>query len=276
MIIKVNKEKLSEILKHFYKITGLKVTIFSTEQVPIAEYPKTHCSFCSYINSKYNGKKICEKSNWSAIEKCKKNKKPYIYKCPFKLVEIAIPLIKEGAIIGYAIAGQITNHYDKNDIKNALLNYDKLLEHNKALTLTSSVNYHENEKLKSEIKILEICSTYLLSSDMIEIKDDMHHRILAYINEHAYTDFKIEDLCKALNTSRTLLYKIFKETEGIGISEYIKDLKIKKAISLLQGKQYSIKEIAYMCGFSDSNHFINLFKKHTGKTPKQFQIQSRY
>ena len=276
MIIRVQEEKIVEILKHFHKLTGLKVTIFSNDLNVIAEYPKNHCSFCSYINNKRNGKKICEKSNSIAIEKCKKNKKVCVYKCPFHLVEVAIPLIKDNTIIGYAIAGQITTKPDKNEIINELYKHDQLIEHSKVNNLVSTIKFHDNEKLKSEIKILEICSTYLLSNDVIEIKDDLHHKILEYIEKHAYTDFTIEGLCKSLNMSRTLAYKVFKETEKIGISEYVKNLKIKKAIKLLQGMQYSIKEIAYLCGFNNSNQFISTFKSYTNKTPKQYQIESRY
>ena len=59
--------ELTAILKHFNKITGLKLTVFDTMKNVIAEYPKNHCSFCEYINSLPIGKIKCEACNWNAF-----------------------------------------------------------------------------------------------------------------------------------------------------------------------------------------------------------------
>jgi AraC-like DNA-binding protein len=273
MKIVVNEEKVNEILKNFYKITGLKITIFSVNFEVLAEYPKYHCSFCSYINSKKNGKKMCEHSNWHALNECKNKKQTFIYKCPFKLIEAAMPLFKNNEIIGYVMAGQIRNTNDKDEILKELENHDKTLTTEKKKDLIDKINYHTPEHLKSALKILEICSMYLVSSGLFEVKDNLHYKMLEYINENALKNFNIENLCNCLNISRTLAYDTFKNSEGIGIIEYVKNVQIKKAIELLKSRQYSIKEIAYEVGFSNSNHFINAFKKQIGITPKQYQIK---
>ena len=59
----------------------------------------------------------------------------------------------------------------------------------------------------------------------------------------------------------------------MGICEYVRERKIEKACELLKSQKYSIKEIAYITGFNDSNHFIKTFKKIYNITPKKFQTE---
>ena len=99
----------------------------------------------------------------------------------------------------------------------------------------------------------------------------MFEGIIEYINNTDLRDLKIKNICESLNVSRTFIYTTFAKYNEIGIAEYIRDLKIKKAILLLTQNKHSIKEIAYITGFTDSNHFIKVFKSYIGKTPKEFQ-----
>ena len=56
------------------------------------------------------------------------------------------------------------------------------------------------------------------------------------------------------------MYSTFAKHKDIGIAEYVRDIKIKKATELLKNGDLSIKEIAYLTGFTDSNHFIKIFR----------------
>ena len=97
---------------------------------------------------------------------------------------------------------------------------------------------------------------------------------MKYIEEHALQKFNVSDLCKHLNVSRTQVYNIFNQTNKIGVMEYVRNIRLKKSIDLLKDGSYSIKEIAYMIGFNDSNHFIKTFKKKYNCSPKQYQKQN--
>jgi AraC-like DNA-binding protein len=59
--------------------------------------------------------------------------------------------------------------------------------------------------------------------------------------------------------------------ENLSFGEYIRKIRIEKAISLIQTSQYSLTEIAYLTGFSDQSHFTRIFKKHTGKNPSAYR-----
>ena len=59
--------------------------------------------------------------------------------------------------------------------------------------------------------------------------------------------------------------------EDLNFGEYIRKLRIEKAISLIQQADYSLTEIAYLTGFSDQSHFTRIFKQHTGKNPSAYR-----
>lgn len=271
MRTKVDEEKLIDILRKYHLITQLKMTIFDDEHNVLAEYPKTHCAFCNYINSTHGGKLKCEESNWEAFKACKEDRKIHIYRCHMGLLEVAFPLIKNEQILGYAMFGQIKNQKNDEFIQEKLLEFDSGLTSEKVEEILTSITYHSSERIKAEVKILDIVATYFIDNQMIEFKADLMNKILYYIDNTPLKDFKIDNLCQHLGISRTLVYSTFSKNKNIGIIEYVRDIKIKKAKELLETQKYSIKEIAYITGFSDSNHFIKVFKKYVNLTPKQYQ-----
>ena len=99
-------EKTKDILKHFYKLTKIKICVFDCNGVEIAFYPQKHMPFCEYVTSVPDGCKLCNSSVEKAFQKCKLEKKRVIYTCDMGLVECASPIIHNGVVIGYIMLGQ--------------------------------------------------------------------------------------------------------------------------------------------------------------------------
>ncbi len=82
----------------------------------------------------------------------------------------------------------------------------------------------------------------------------------------------LKEISKGLNVHPSYLSREFsKYFEDLSFGEYIRKLRIEKAIQLMQSPGYSLTEIAYLTGFSDQSHFTRIFKKHTGKNPSIFR-----
>ena len=60
----------------------------------------------------------------------------------------------------------------------------------------------------------------------------------------------------------------FCRTFGKPLHRYLLELRITKAIGLLETGQYSVESVAEAVGFSDANYFSRYFKKITGKRQK--------
>lgn len=96
-------------------------------------------------------------------------------------------------------------------------------------------------------------------------------RATTIINENIEDrDFSVSDLSKAMGLSRSLLYNKFNATTGYTPNEFIKIMKMNKAISYFREKKYTINEVALMVGFDEPAYFSTCFKRIYGKTPKQF------
>lgn len=59
--------------------------------------------------------------------------------------------------------------------------------------------------------------------------------------------------------------------DDLSFGDYIRKLRIEKAITLIETTRYSLTEIAYLTGFSDQSHFNRIFKKQTGQNPSLYK-----
>lgn len=59
--------------------------------------------------------------------------------------------------------------------------------------------------------------------------------------------------------------------DNLSFGDYIRKMRIEKAIALIETTAYSFTEIAYLTGFSDQSHFTRIFKKQTGENPSTYR-----
>lgn len=90
--------------------------------------------------------------------------------------------------------------------------------------------------------------------------------ILIHIGE---SDFKADNLAKALGVSRKTLTIKIKEAYGFTPSDVITNYRIQAATELLTQTELTISEIAYRVGFNDPKYFSRVYKKLTGSSPTE-------
>ncbi|WP_347926033.1 helix-turn-helix transcriptional regulator [Pontimicrobium sp. SW4] len=83
-------------------------------------------------------------------------------------------------------------------------------------------------------------------------------------------DYSLSYLSKELNIHPVHLSREFHKYFGSTLGQYIRQLKLNKAIALILTKQYSMTEICYKCGFYDQSHFISNFKSIYKVPPTKF------
>ncbi|MCW2119359.1 AraC-like DNA-binding protein [Flavobacterium sp. 7A] len=69
------------------------------------------------------------------------------------------------------------------------------------------------------------------------------------------TEFSVEMLVKEMNINRSNLYLKIKELTGLSSSEFIRNIRLKRAVQLFEKSDYSVKEIMYMTGFNTASYF---------------------
>ena len=76
----------------------------------------------------------------------------------------------------------------------------------------------------------------------------------------------------AMPSSYKTLSRLFQEVIGISPKEYVQIKRINQSLALFAStKDIKSQDLADQLGYYDSAHFINEFKKYTGKTPKSLK-----
>lgn len=94
---------------------------------------------------------------------------------------------------------------------------------------------------------------------------------LKYIKEFYNENLSLEQLLQLTNYSRSHFIRLFKESTGMNISEYINKYRIEKACLDLIYTSNNITEIATANGFNNIQYFSRKFKEYMNCTPKQYQ-----
>ena len=84
-------------------------------------------------------------------------------------------------------------------------------------------------------------------------------------------DFKIEDLADSMGMGRSMFYRKIKSILGVSPIDFVKDMRVKRSVQLLDSGQYAVSEVAYMCGFSSPQYFSRVFKAAMGCTPSEYK-----
>jgi len=82
----------------------------------------------------------------------------------------------------------------------------------------------------------------------------------------------LKEVSEELNVHPAYLSREFaKHFDNLTFGEYIRKLRIEKAVHFLETSTYSLADIGYLTGFSDQSHFTRIFKKHMGKSPSEYR-----
>lgn len=100
---------------------------------------------------------------------------------------------------------------------------------------------------------------------------DLMMSAIAFINEHYHEELRLERLCRKFSISKTYFCALFKRFTGKTYNDYLIDLRVHKAATLLMGSDMSITDICFAVGFNDVPYFSRVFKRQTGVTPSHFK-----
>ena len=96
--------------------------------------------------------------------------------------------------------------------------------------------------------------------------------VLAYVAEHSGERISLSDMARLGGVSAAYLSRRFKDEVGVGFADYVATFRLERAQAMLRERpDMSVTEIAFLCGFNDSNYFSDKFKKHFGLSPIKFR-----
>jgi len=84
------------------------------------------------------------------------------------------------------------------------------------------------------------------------------------------SDLSVDMIAEEVGISRVHLHRKMKELTGQTPHDFIRNIRLKRAATLLAGQGMNVTEVMYACGFSSSASFSTLFKKFYGMSPRDY------
>ena len=150
------------------------------------------------------------------------------------------------------------------DIKLPLDNSPSSVEIQVDNSSSQSVIGGESNEKKSEVAVPE------LSEADRKLLDEINRAIEEHMID---SDFNVTMLQEVMSMGNKQLYRKVKALTGSTPVEYIRDLRMRKAAKLLSAGKFSVSEVMYTVGFSNSSYFSKCFSKAFGMTPTEYMRQ---
>ncbi len=96
-------------------------------------------------------------------------------------------------------------------------------------------------------------------------------KVITIIDSDLSADLTLSSIAESQKVSPGYLSTIFRKETGKTITEYIRDRRIRHAAYLLRSTHLQIQTVALHCGIVDVQYFSKIFKKHIGKTPREYR-----
>lgn len=126
----------------------------------------------------------------------------------------------------------------------------------------------------------ELCSwsKTMLDTFMNDVADHKNQKNLQaiqkaaeYIRKNYRNKLTIDDIAQEVYLSPCYVSRIFKQGLGCTLMEYLTQIRVEEAKTLLKNPKYNIMQVAEESGFEDPGYFTRVFKKLEGITPSRYK-----
>lgn len=108
------------------------------------------------------------------------------------------------------------------------------------------------------------------------VDERLMDKINQYINDNlSEATMNVDALSEYVGISRSQLHRRMKDIVGVAPSDYIRNVKLRKACEMLSHGDVDIAQVAYSLGFNAQSHFSTLFKRYTGMTPSEYRTMGK-
>lgn len=165
--------------------------------------------------------------------------------------------------IYYSIGNMLITFINKNNIRPQLASRIQLME------LFDPGSFTTWEQAADYIRRLTtaICEICRISSQ--NTITGITERTKSYILSNLGNDLSLTAIGQEIGFNPIYLSRVFKQTEGISIREYIENCRMNMAKRMIVNSRMKIYEIAEKCGYQNTAYFIKIFKAHFGMTPQE-------
>lgn len=148
------------------------------------------------------------------------------------------------------------------DIEILKANIDNVLANKELIRQRFAQLDYRTEDIHEEVPGIDLDKEFLVKATQL-------------VKQYLGTEFNVDTLCAKLHMSRSSLYNKIKALTGHSPSDFVRQIRMDEAATLLKSNQYNITEISDKLGFGDPKYFTEIFKKHYGVTPSTYMKKEK-
>ncbi len=222
------------------------------------------------------------------------NREHHTFHLPYDQEMLFFQSVKQG---NPAEAYRLLKPFNSNEMGNLSTDPLRNLKYHLIITIAMLTRYCIEGGMEMEIAY-NLSDIYIRNTDECQSEKEIHHLhkevvdefiermqfvkkqplyskpvtiCLEYIYDNLHNRISLEELATVADLSPCYLSRLFHKEVGLTVSQYITHKRVEAAENMLKFSEYSFVDISnYLC-FSSESHFIQVFKKHTGYTPKVYR-----
>ncbi len=105
----------------------------------------------------------------------------------------------------------------------------------------------------------------------VERKPGFIRRISDFCMANLAAETQVAEMASMAGYSRYHFSRLFRKHSGMNPAAFLREMRLKKAIAILQTERLEVKEVADCCGFASSSYFCRAFKKRFGISPDAYR-----
>ena len=265
MTVKYDIERLKGIIKNIFDLTGVSISVLDTERRVLARCLREG-DYCFLVQNIEAERLRCHECDMKILKKCQASKSLEKHICHAGLYDAAMPIVKDGAVVGYVIMGRVRSVNSPPVMQSASGIDGKTAMH--MARLYRELPFLSEERLNALYGLL---SSVVFDAAIRILYDPLLIELTDHIDANIGKPLCIGGLCSEFHISKNRLYKTFHENLGKTVNEYITERRLALARVLLTESNAPAYQIAEKVGIDNYAYFCKLFKKNCGVTPTEYR-----
>jgi DNA-binding response OmpR family regulator/anti-sigma regulatory factor (Ser/Thr protein kinase) len=204
-----------------------------------------------------------------------------------KMPDLIISDVMMPLMNGVELCRQVKEKFETSHIPVIILSAKDALEE-KLEGMGSGADYYFGKPLSTDLLLMTVHNIfeqkqrlknkytrdyYVDATELVHSSKDKEfiQRLLEQIEANIQnTDLDVDLLCQRMFISRTKLYQKINSISGQSVGEFIRSVRLKRAVHIMTHEEVSIYEVTERIGLQNSSYFAKIFKAEFGKSPAEF------
>lgn len=224
--------------------------------------------YCEFVK-RSGGQPLCSANKEVSKALARRRMRPFSGECRFGLWDAAFPVDWNGSVMGIIYIGGFRSGRDlaavqgrrysgpsipviTEELERRILHYGSLLAANVSLVLD---HWHRHGNGLGKKRSADFYA------DALKL----------FIEAQYHRDVHLADFARDVRLHPNYASQIVAKCAGTNFRTYLQHYRIERAKTMLASQSLSVTEVAFRCGFNDSNYFSTVFRRFTSVTPTEYR-----